>query len=211
MAMLFSPRFRRRTWLNAIYLFVSNQRINVVGSAYVPRPSHFSERDKALPAIEITRLSSYATILLSIATILGCLALPPLAERYGRRWTLAVYFFLMFVSIALGFGYAYYLQNRALEWFLASLMVLGFGGANFTMYALWIPEQYPTECRASAFGFATSVGRFLAAAITFLEGWMVDRMHTIGIPVALTSLFFLAENVFLLPWGMETKGQELPD
>jgi nitrate/nitrite transporter NarK len=121
-----------------------------------------------------------------------------------------VYFFLMFISIALGFGYAYYLQNRALEWFLASLMVLGFGGANFTMYALWLPEQYPTECRASAFGFATSVGRFLAAAITFLEGWMVDRMHTIGVPVALTSLFFLA-GIFLLPWGVETKGQELPD
>jgi hypothetical protein len=91
-----------------------------------------------------------------------------------------------------------------------SLMVLGFGGANFTMYSLWLPEQYPTECRASAFGFTTSAGRFLAAGITFLEGWLVDRMHTIGIPVALTSLFFLA-GIFLLPWGVETKGQELPD
>ncbi len=39
---------------------------------------------------------------------------------------------------------------------------------------------------------------------------MVNRMHTIGIPVALTSLFFLA-GIFLLPWGVETKGQELPD
>ena len=56
----------------------------------------------------------------------------------------------MFVSIAVGFGYAYYLQNHALEWFLASLMILGFGGANFTMYSLWLPEQYPTECRAPA-------------------------------------------------------------
>jgi MFS family permease len=209
MAMLFSPRYRRRTFLNAMYLFVSISGL-WAGSAYVPSAVAFLGARQGLIAIEITRLSSYATILLSVATIFGCLALPPLAERYGRRWTLAAYFFLMFVSIAAGFGYAYYLENRALEWFLASLLVLGFGGANFTMYSLWLPEQYPSECRASAFGFATSAGRFLAAGITFLEGWMVDRMHTIGIPVALTSLFFLA-GIFLLPWGMETKGQELPD
>ncbi len=207
--MLFNPRFRRRTILNALYLFVSISGL-WAGSAYVPSAVAFLGAKQGLAALETTRMSSYATILLSVATIFGCLALPPLAERWGRRWTLAVYFFLMFAAIAVGFGYAYYLENRALEWFLASLIVLGFGGANFTMYSLWLPEQYPTECRASAFGFATSVGRFLAAGITFLEGWLVNRMHTIGTPVALTSLFFLA-GIFLLPWGVETKGQGLPD
>jgi MFS family permease len=160
--------------------------------------------------MDATRMASWATVILSVATILGCLALPPLAERWGRRWTLAAYFALMFFSIAVGFGYTYYLQEHALAWFLVMLGVLGFGGANFTMYSLWLPEQYRTECRASAFGFATSAGRFAAAAITFLVGWGVSRMNTIGIPVALTSLAFLA-GILLLPWGLETKGQELPD
>lgn len=209
MSMLFTPKFRRRTLLNAFYLFVSISGL-WAGSAYVPSAVGFLGGRQGLAAAGITRMSSYATILLSVATILGCLALPSLAERYGRRLILAVYFFLMFVSIALGFGYAYYLENRALEWFLVSLIVLGFAGGNFTMYSLWLPEQYPTECRASAFGFATSVGRFLAAGITFLEGWLVNRMHTIGTPVALTALFFLA-GIFLLPWGMETRGQTLPE
>jgi MFS family permease len=149
-------------------------------------------------------------VILSVATILGCLALPPLAERWGRRRTLAVYFALMFFSIAVGFGYTYYLHEHALAWFLLMLAVLGFGGANFTMYSLWLPEQYRTECRASAFGFATSVGRFAGAGITFLVGWGVGRMGTIGYPVALTSLGFLA-GLMLLPWGVETKGQELPE
>jgi len=153
-------------------------------------------------------MSSWATILLSVATIVGCVALPPMAERFGRRWTLAVYFLLMAVSIGFGFGYAYYLEHDALGWFMAALVVLGFGGANFAMYSLWLPEQYRTECRASAFGFATSAGRFLAAGITFLVGWGVGRMQTIGIPVALTALFFVA-GVFLLPWGQETR--RLPD
>lgn len=209
MAMIFSPKFRRRTILNALYLFISISGL-WAGSVYVPAAVGTLGARQGLAAVATTRMASWATILLSVATVLGCLALPPLAEKYGRRWTLGMYFFLMFVSIALGFGYAFYLQNRALEWFLASLVVLGFGGGNFTVYSLWLPEQYPTECRASAFGFATSFGRFLAAAITFLEGWLVNRMHTIGTPVALTAVFFLA-GIFLLPWGVETKGQALPE
>jgi hypothetical protein len=86
---------------------------------------------------------------------------------------------------------------------------LGFGGANFAMYTLWLPEQYRTECRASAFAFATSVGRFVGAGVTFLVGAGVAHFHTIGIPVALTSLAFLA-GLLLLPFGEETRGQPLP-
>jgi MFS family permease len=209
MTMLFSPEYRWRTILNAAYLFISICGL-WAGSVYVPSAVSFLSTKQGLNALDATRMSSYATILLSVATILGCVALPPLAERYGRRWTLAAYFLLMAVSIAFGFGYAFYLDQHALGWFLAALVVLGFAGGNFTMYSLWLPEQYRTECRASAFGFATSAGRFLAAGITFLVGWGVGRMQTIGIPVALTAIFFVA-GIFLLPWGVETKGQDLPE
>jgi len=56
------------------------------------------------------------------------------------------------------------------------------------MYTLWLPERYRTECRASAFAFATSVGRFVGAGITFLVGAGVAHFGKIGVPVALTSL-----------------------
>lgn len=200
-AMLFSPAFRRRTLLNAFYVFVSITGL-WAGSVYVP------------PAVTFlggtARMASWATAILSVGTILGCLALPPLADRFGRRSTLAAYFVLMFFSILVGFGYVYYLRNHAMAWFLVLLAVLGFAGGNLTMYALWLPEQYPTACRATAFGFATSVGRFAAAGITFLVGWGVSRTGTIGSPVALTSIGFVI-GALLLPWGVETKGRSLPD
>lgn len=208
-AMLFSREYRRRTWLNAFYVFVSITGL-WAGSVYVPPAVGFLAGREGLGAIDATRMASWATAILSIGTIFGCLALPPLAERFGRRKTLAGYFTLMFLSIAAGFGYAYYLREHALAWFLAMLAVLGFAGGNFTMYALWLPEQYRTECRATAFGFATSAGRFGAAAITFLVGWGVSRAGTIGMPVALTSIGFLL-GVLLLRWGVETTGQALPD
>jgi MFS family permease len=147
-------------------------------------------------------------MVLSAGTILGCVVLPVLAERFGRRLTLGVYFVVMFLSIAIGFGYVFYLPG-ALTPFFAVLFFLGVGGANFAMYTLWLPEQYSTECRASAFAFATSVGRFAGAGITFLVGAGVAYYHTIGTPVALTSVAFLI-GLLLLPFGEETRGKALP-
>ena len=58
------------------------------------------------------RVVSLATAVLAAGTILGCIALPPLAERIGRRATLAVYFVIMLVTIPLAFGWAFYLEQR---------------------------------------------------------------------------------------------------
>jgi MFS family permease len=207
-ATLFSPLYRRRTVLNSIYLLVSIAGL-WAGSVYVPAAVNYLATKAGFDQVQGTKLASYGTMLLSAGTIIGCLPLPILAERFGRRITLATYFVLMFVFIALGFGYVFYLTEHALFWFMICLFFLGVGGANFAMYTLWLPEQYPTECRASAFAFATSVGRFAGAGITFLVGAGVARYHTIGIPVALTSIAFII-GLLLLPFGKETRGESLP-
>ena len=205
---IFSSTYARRTVLNSLYLLVSIIGL-WAGSVYVPT----SVREIALrvghTAAEATRLASYGTMLLSAGTILGCVMLPSLAESFGRRVTLGFYFVVMFFSVSVGFGYVFYLTANALVWFFVVLFFLGVGGANFAMYTLWLPEQYSTECRASAFAFATSVGRFAGAGITFLVGAGVAYFHTIGTPVALTSAAFII-GVLLLPFGEETKGRTLP-
>src|SRR6266545_7373529 len=207
-AKLFSPTYARRTGLNSLYLLVSIVGL-WAGSVYVPTSVREIALREGHGAADAARLASYGTMLLSAGTILGCVVLPPLAESIGRRMTLAVYFTIMCFSIAVGFGYIFYLQTNALPWFMASLFVLGIGGANFAMYTLWLPEQYSTECRASAFAFTTSVGRFAGAGITFLVGSGVEAYHTIGTPVAFTSIAFLV-GLLLLPFGEETKGKPLP-
>ena len=108
-----------------------------------------------------------------------------------------------------GFGHVFYLPQDTLKWFMVCLFFLGLGGANFAMYTLWLPEQYPTECRGSAFAFATSVGRFAGAGFTFLVGAGVAHFHTIGKPVAMTALAFLV-GLLVLPLGHETRGKALP-
>ena len=206
---LFSPALRRRTLLNAVYLLISMTGL-WAGSVYVPSSVTYLATHAGYEPARAAQLASWATMLLSATTILGCLAATPLAERFGRRAELGVYFVVMFAWVAVGFGYCYYLPEHALFWFFVALAFLGFGGANFALYTLWLPEQYPTECRASAFAFATSAGRFVASAVTFLVGSAVSHYQTIGTPVALTSVAFLA-GLLLLPAGVETKGETLPE
>ena len=206
--LLFGAEYRRRTLLNALFLLISMIGL-WAGSVYVPASVTYLASRESYSAAEAARIASYATMLLSVGTILGCFAAPWLANAWGRRGALGFYFCLMAASIYLGFGYAFYLERHALTWFLVSLFLLGVGGANFAIYTIWLPEQYRTECRGSAFAFATWSGRFVAAGATFLVGAGVARFHTIGTPVAFTAIAFLL-GLLVLPFGEETRGKLLP-
>jgi MFS family permease len=207
-AALFSNALRRRTILNALYMLASISGL-WAGTVYVPAAVTQLAEAAGRPGPLAAQLASRATMLVAFATILGCLAMPWLAEKLGRRGALGFFFSLMMVFIALTFGIVFNLGEAALPWFLVCLFFLGFGGANFAVYTLWLPEQYPTECRASAFAFSTSFARFGGAGITFLVGAGVQHCGSLGIPVALTSIAF-AIGLLLIPFGAETRGQALP-
>jgi MFS family permease len=205
---LFSPAYRRRTIVNSLLFLVSIVGL-WAGSIYVPAAVTQIAVRQGASAADAARLASYGTGLLSIGTIIGCVLAPIVAERVGRRTAMALYFALMGVSIASAFGYVFYVAPNALPAFFAMVFLLGLGGANFAMYTLWIPEQYTTECRGSAIGFTSSIGRFVGCAMVFLVGAGIAYFKTLGIPVALTAIAFLF-GLLLLPFGEETRGKALP-
>jgi MFS family permease len=205
---LFSPQYRRRTILNSIYLVVSIVGL-WAGSVYVPAAVTYIAERSGTTAVSAARLASYSTGLLGIGTVIGALLTPFLTKFVDRRMTLAVFFALMLVFLWLAFGRVFYMETAALQLFMACTFFLGLGGANFVVYSFWLPEQYPTECRVSAFAFITNVGRFAGAGLAFLVGAGIRHFGTLGIPVSLTSLAF-AVGLLLLPFGEETKGKPLP-
>ncbi len=205
---IFSGNYRRRTLVNTALLTVAIIGL-WAGAVYEPTAIIFLAKKAGMLQAQAVRMASYGTALLSVGTILGCLSVPALAERFGRKNTLALFFAGMGLSIAVSFGWAFYLHN-ALYPFIASLFVLGFFGGNFTMFSLWLPEQYETTVRATAFSFATSFGRFIGAGVNFALGAMVRNMGTLGKPVALTAIAF-GVGLLLIPFGEETKGQVLPN
>ncbi len=208
LAEIFSPFYRRRTIINAILVSVAIIGL-WAGAVYEPTAISALAKQAGMSPLAATHMASYGTAILSFGTIIGCLALPALAERLGRKTTLALYFIGMLTTITLSFGWAFYLPN-GLPVFLFTLFFLGFAGGNFAVFSLWLPEQYETRVRATAFAFTTSFGRFVGAGVNFLIAGAVSRMGTIGIPVALTASAF-ALGLLIVPFAMETRGQKLPE
>jgi MFS family permease len=206
-AALFSPRFSKRTITMSLLFTVSIIGL-WAGSIYVPTAVTQIALREGYTAAEAGRLASYGGAVLAIGTIIGCLLAPVVAEAVGRRVAMAGYFVLMFIGIAFGFGRVFYMENALVPFFVL-IFVLGLGGANFALYTLWIPEQYTTECRGSAIGFTSSVGRFVGVAMVFLVGAGIQRFGSLGVPVALTAIAFVI-GLLVLPAAKETRGEALP-
>jgi MFS family permease len=205
---IFGRDLRQRTLVTTALLSVAIIGL-WAGAVYEPTAILVLAGKAGITGTQATRMVSVASGILALGTILGCLLVPPLAERFGRRPTLGLYFLGMGACIVLSFGWAFYLP-RGLYPFVSVLFFLGFFGGNFALFSLWLPEQYPTSVRATAFAFATSFGRFIGAGVNFLLGAMVHRLGTLGSPVACTSLAF-GLGLLLLPWAEETRGKVLPD
>lgn len=204
---LFTPEYRQRTIVNSMLFLVSIIGL-WAGSIYVPAAVTQIARAEGFAAPEAARIASYGSMVLSVGTIIGCLMAPGLAEKWGRRPAMGFYFLSLGLAVAIAFGYVFYMPQALTEFFIL-IFFLGIGGANFALYTLWLPEQYRTDCRASAIAFVSSAGRFVGVAMVFLVGWGISAYGSLGVPVAITAgALFL--GIALLPFAIETKGQVLP-
>ncbi len=210
LALIFSPLYVRRTVVMSALLTIAIIGL-WAGAVYEPTAIVFLSRQAGITGPDVAKTVSFGTGLLSIGTILGCIAAPWLAERFGRRTTLAGYFVGMMVTIVLSFGWAFYLPaGSALAAFITVLFFLGLFGGNFAIFSLWLPELFGTEVRGTAFAFCTSVGRFIGAAVNFGLAAAVSATGTLGKPVAFTAVAF-GIGLLMIPLAQETRGDVLPD
>jgi MFS family permease len=205
---IFSAAYLRRTLVMS-GLFLTSIIGLWAGSIYVPTAVTQIAVRTGTAAADAARMASYGGMVLSLGTIIGCIAAPFIAERIGRRKAMALFFALLGVSIVIAFGYVFYLPASALSAFYVCVFFLGLGGANFALYTLWLPEQFTTDCRASAIAFISSVGRFVGVAMVFVLAEGIRSYGSLGVPVAMTAVVFLL-GLFLIPLSEETKGKSLP-
>ena len=89
--------------------------------------------------------------------------------------------------------------------------VMGFFAAGVTSgFAIYFPELFPTNIRATAQGFCFNFARFFSAAGPLLAG-MLTSAHGAFAPAIATigSIYFV--GLIILIWARETKGQALPE
>ena len=101
------------------------------------------------------------------------------------------------------------LSPNGLVPFITVLFFLGLAGGNFAIFSLWLPEQYNTAMRATAFAFCTSFGRFLGAGANFAIAALIQWSGSLGYVIALTAIPFLL-GLAIIPFATETRGKPLP-
>ncbi len=143
----------------------------------------------------------------AIAAGVGMLAFGPLAVRFGRRRTFALYFLASSIVVPLT-CYAAPSYNGL----LVLLALFGF----FTWglhagFAIYFPELFPHHLRSTGAGFCFNGGRLLASAVLIFSGWLkalpgMDLRLAILLMAGLFPLGLVV--VALMP---ETRDQPLPE
>ena len=216
-ALLGHPKWRKHAWLGLIACSagiiglwgIGNFHPKIVGDI-VEQAFAGQGLDAAVIADKKAFWRSAGLLLQNIGGFLGMLSLAKLAQVKGRRIAFALALFLSFISTLLVFRYMRGLSD--LYWMLP---LMGFGQLSvFGVYAVYLPELFPTSLRSTGTSFCYNVGRIVAATAPFTMSQITKRLggdiegfRTAGMCVSLV----LLAGIAVLPFLPETKDQPLPE
>jgi MFS family permease len=211
------PTWRRHAWLGLVMCGAGIIGLWGIGNFH-PKiirtiiDAHLA--GSSLSAQEISSEKSYwsgvGLLLQNVGGFFGMLSLGKLAQLYGRRIALALALTLSFLTTILVFKYL-----REVSQIYWMLPLMGFGQYSvFAVYAIYLPELFPTSLRSTGTSFCYNFGRLIAATAPFTIGQVtrnlggdVEAFRTGGIAVS----FVLLVGIAVLPFLPETKGQPLPN
>jgi MFS family permease len=162
-------------------------------------------------AAPIKRWEMLGMFLVTTGGGIGLLSFGPLCERFGRRATFLMFHIGGLISALIVFQGMADASPTALCWMLPVFGYLTLG--LHAGYAIYFPELFPTRVRGTGGGFCFNGGRFLAASILIVRGWMRSDQGlglSLESTASILSLLFLVGALVLLV-APETKGQELPE
>jgi MFS family permease len=174
-------------WLPTILSFMV-QKNGFTGAAAVPFVSH-------------------GIMMWSIGGIFGYICFGFIADAVGRRFAIALY---SLGTIAAGL--VLYLALPSYEpWYPIVLPIFGFFVFGvFSGFAIYLPELFPTQVRATAVGFCTGSARVITSFGPLVAGILVGAFGGSfnRVTAFMTCFAFLSIVAMLL--GRETKGRMLP-
>jgi MFS family permease len=154
--------------------------------------------------------ASLGLLLQNIGGFFGMLTLAKFAQVKGRRPAFALALLLSFLSTQLVFRYL-----REVSQIYWMIPIMGFGQYSvFGIYAIYLPELFPTNLRSTGISFCYNFGRFIAASAPFTIGQItrqlggnIEGFRIAGMWVSLVLLI----GILVLPFLPETKDKPLPE
>ncbi|XVF74908.1 hypothetical protein PTKIN_Ptkin13bG0148000 [Pterospermum kingtungense] len=152
-------------------------------------------QDVSYKDVFITTFAEFPGLLLSAATV----------DRYGRKFSMSVMFFLCCIFLLpLVFHQPQSLTTGLL--FGARICIT----ATFTVVYIYAPEIYPTSVRSTGVGVASAVGRIGGMVCPLVAVGLVHGCHQTAAVMLFEVVIFLS-GICVLLFPLETKGRELSD
>ncbi len=147
-------------------------------------------------------------MLSAMGAILGCVSGPLIGGRLGRR---PAFFGLCFASLVVC-GVLFRVELDYGTTFKCLVFFAGMTTAAFYgWFPLYLPELFPTRCRATGQGIGYNMGRIMAAGCAIGSGQLVAVFDgdyaRMG---AVITLVYLV-GMIVIWWAPETKGKPLPE
>jgi MFS family permease len=149
--------------------------------------------------------AAYAGMSYNIGAIIGYVGLGFLADRFGRKPIVMIFF-----AGALLMTYALYMWVADLHVLLLVTAINGFFTlGQYSWMAVWLPELFPTRMRATGMAFAFNAPRFIAFLGPLFAGLLIAQFGGFSkMAVAFSFIYIL--GFIVVPLLPETKGKPLP-
>ena len=159
----------------------------------------------------VDKWASWGLLTLQIGAFFGMLTASWVAAKLGRKPAFAIAFSTAMVATACAF---WFYRDASQTFWLIPIMGF-FQLAVFAVYAIYLPELFPTHLRSTGVSFCYNVGRFLAAAGVPVIGLLKTEVFANSPepmrPAALTMCAIFLLGLIVLPFATETKDQPLPE
>jgi sugar phosphate permease len=149
---------------------------------------------------------SHGMMIWSLGGIAGYIAFGFIADAVGRRFVIGLYS-LGTIAAAL----VLYLGLPSYEpWYPVVLPIFGFFVFGvFAGFAVYLPELFPTQVRATAVGFTTGSARIVTSFGPLVAGLLVGAFGSFNKVTAVMSCCAIFSIIAMI-LGRETKGSGLP-
>lgn len=147
--------------------------------------------------------ASYGSVIITFLFVIGCIIATRLINTLGRR-SMLIYSFLFSGIALLGLG-MFHTASESFVLLLFGAYALFIGGAQ-VLQLVYPNELFPTEIRACAVGFGTSMSRIGAAVGTYLVPLSLD---TLGIGQTMYAAAIVTFIGLMFAWALAPETRSL--
>jgi MFS family permease len=142
----------------------------------------------------------------NIGAIVGYVSFGFMADRFGRKPTILLFFAASLVLTPVLFLWTHDLRLIAVVLVVNGFFTLG----QYTWMPVWLPEFYPTHLRATGAAFVFNAARFVAFLGPLVSGAIISKLGGYGIAATVVGTIYLV-GLATAPFCPETRGRPLPD